>query len=146
VLILGWDLGLEWDSSNQNLHSENRELAKGVRLRMATDAVVRQVLRNLAYAGHRARTIRVQREAGSVWFSALIFRYPTEGRYSPLRPPLIPCRSVWPCPDRAAGNDVCFSQTHPLACREATIGLGAGSPFVVGFSYRWQLTIPHSNT
>ena len=53
---------------------------------MATDAVVRQVLRNLAYAGHRARTIRVQREAGSVWFSALIFRYPTESRYSPLCP------------------------------------------------------------
>jgi hypothetical protein len=22
VLILGWDLGLEWDSSNQNLHSD----------------------------------------------------------------------------------------------------------------------------
>jgi hypothetical protein len=30
--------------------------------------------------------------------------------------------------------------------REATIRLGAGPPFVVGFSYRWQLTIPHSNT
>ncbi len=51
---------------------------------MATDAVVRQVLRNLAYAGHRARTIGVQREAGSVWFSVLIFRYPTESRYPPI--------------------------------------------------------------
>jgi hypothetical protein len=54
---------------------------------MATDAVVRQVLRNLAYAGHRARTIRVQHEAGSVWFSALIFRYPTESRYFPRSVP-----------------------------------------------------------
>jgi hypothetical protein len=28
----------------------------------------------------------------------------------------------------------------------ATIELGSGSPFVVGFSYQWQLTIPRSNT
>jgi len=67
----------------------NRELAKGARLRMATDAVVRQVLRNLAYAGYRARTIWVRREAGSVWFSALLFRYPTESRYSPRSAPPI---------------------------------------------------------
>jgi hypothetical protein len=61
----------------------------------------------------------------------------------PLSFPAVP---FWPCRDRAAGNDVCLSQTDPLACRKATIGLGTGSPFVVGFSYRWQLTIPHSNT
>ena len=66
----------------------NRELAKGARLRMGTDAVVRQVLRNLAYAGHRARTIRVQREAGSVWFSALSFDIPPRADIPPALPRL----------------------------------------------------------
>jgi hypothetical protein len=34
-------------------------------------------------------------------------------------------------------------QNQPIG---ATIELGFGSPFVVGFSYQWQLTIPRSNT
>jgi hypothetical protein len=55
-------------------------------LLLAKDRALNQVLRNLAYAGHRARTIRVQREAGSVWINASLKRLASAVQLRPWPP------------------------------------------------------------